>query len=252
MRDRFGAFNPEVVLQPINALLGDANALLDRLNARILLGGLHDQLQIMERSLQQLSPGDLLRPLQEPFNLVMATLNRLDPASWVAPLNTLYDQIDRVIDLIDMVPLLTDLDRQQRELLSSVRTTILTAFDELDLPEPLQSFFADMRPLLELITEAIFGDPDTQLKQIGLSIHDKVNLETLFVPLDAAFLRLFHMVETVPAADLTATMNTIRQTLGVGLEVLNPQAIIGQLRAGYGRLQELAHDDQSACCQSHF
>ena len=158
----------------------------------------------------------------------------------MAPLNTLYDQIDRVIDLIDIVPVLTDLDRKQRELLTSVRTTIVTAFDQLDLPEPLQGFFTDMRPLLELITEAIFGDPDTQLKQISLSIRDTVNLETLFVPLDTAFLRLIHMVETVPAADLTATMNTIRQTLGAGLEVLNPQSIIGQLRAGYGRLQELA------------
>jgi hypothetical protein len=240
LRDQFGAFNPEVVLQPINTLLGDANALLDRLNARILLGGLHDQLQTMERTLQQLTPGDLLKPLEEPFALVIATLNRLDPTTWLAPLNTLYDQIDRVIDLIDIVPVLTDLDRKQRELLTSVRTTILTAFDQLDLPEPLKGFFADMRPLLELVTEAIFGDPDTQLKQISLSIRDKVNLETLFVPLDAAFLRLVHMVETVPDADLTAAMNTIRQTLGTGMEVLNPQSIIGQLRAGYGRLQELA------------
>ena len=51
LRDRFGAFNPEVVLQPINTLLGDANALLDRFNARILLGGLHGQLQTMEHTL---------------------------------------------------------------------------------------------------------------------------------------------------------------------------------------------------------
>ena len=35
-------------------------------------------------------------------------------------------------------------------------------------------------------------------------------------------------------------MNTIRQSIGVGLDVLNPQTMITQMRAGYGRLLELA------------
>jgi hypothetical protein len=240
LRDKFGAFNPEMVLQPINTLLGDANALLDRLNARTLLGGLYDQLHAMEGALQALAPGRLLDPLQAPFDTLVATVNRLDPATWVAPLHTLYNQIDRFIDLIDIVPVLADLDTRQRELLQRVRTTILAAFDQVDLPEPLNGFFTEMRPILELMTEAIFGDPDTQLKQLSLSVRDRLSLGTLFAPLDNAFLRLVHMVETVPAADLTAAMNTIRQTLGSGLDGLNPQTIIGQLRAGYGRLQELA------------
>ena len=197
-------------MQPINTLLEDANALLDKLNARLLLGRLYAQLNVMEGTLNKLAPGDLLKPLEEPFPTVSATLNRLDRVAWMAPLNALYDEINHVIDLINIVPVLTDLDRKQRELLTSVRNTILSAYDLVELPEPLKSFFADMHPVLELITEAIFGDPDTPLKQHSLPIRDQVNLETLSEPLDAAFLRLMRMVETVPAADLTAAMNTIR------------------------------------------
>ena len=48
------------------------------------------------------------------------------------------------------------------------------------------------------------------------------------------------MIEKVPPDELTAAMNAIRQSIGVGLEVLNPQTLIAQLRAGYGRLQEMA------------
>ncbi len=71
-------------------------------------------------------------------------------------------------------------------------------------------------------------------------MRDQVQLGTLFAPLDDLFLRLVTMLERIPAAELTSAMNTIRQSVGVGLDVLNPQSMITQLRAGYGRLQELA------------
>jgi hypothetical protein len=65
-------------------------------------------------------------------------------------------------------------------------------------------------------------------------------LGALFAPLDEAFLRLVAMLEKAPPAELTAAMNVIRQSVGVGLDVLDPQALITQLRAGQGRLQEIA------------
>jgi len=240
VRDKVVVFNPTVVLQPINGALDQANSLLDKVNARTLLGPLYAQITAMERMVQELAPGRLLDPLQPAYSDLLGLLNRLDPAQWVAPLNDLYAQIDRLIDIVDITPVMDELDRKQRELLGKARDAILSAFDGFNLPAPLDGFLDTMRPLLELVTEAIFGDPDTQLKEIGLSIRDRVNLGTLFVPLDQAFLRVVSMIETVPAADLTGAMNTIRQSVGIGLDVLNPQTMITQMRAGHSRLQELA------------
>jgi hypothetical protein len=164
----------------------------------------------------------------------------LDPAQWVAPLNDLYAQVDRLISIVDITPVMDELDRKQRELLGKARDSLLNGFDALDLPEPLDGFLADMRPIVELMTDAVFGDPDAQLKEISVAIRGRVRLGTLFGPLDAAFMRLVAMIEKVPPDELNAAMNAIRQSIGVGLEVLNPQALIAQLRAGYGRLQEIA------------
>jgi hypothetical protein len=47
-------------------------------------------------------------------------------------------------------------------------------------------------------------------------------------------------LEEVPVNDLTVAMNTIRQSVGIGMEVLNPQNILSRFRSGYGILTELA------------
>ncbi len=240
LRDKIGVFNPDTILQPINTALEAANQLLDKVNARTLLAPLYAQIDTLRGMLEELAPGRLLDPLQGAFDQSLGLLNRLDPAQWVAPLNDLYAQIDRLISVVDITAVMDELDRKQRELLGKARDAVLNGFDALDLPEPLKGFTAEMRPIVELMTDALFGDPDTQLKQIGLAIRSQVRLGTLFAPLDAVFGRLVAMIERVPADELTAAMNAIRESIGVGMEVLNPQTLIAQLRAGYGRLQEIA------------
>lgn len=240
LRDKVLVFDPAAVLEPVNRVLAEASALLDQLNARTLLAPLYAQIASLQELLQALAPGRLLDPLQAPFDAALALLNRLDPAQWVAPLDALYAEVDRLVSLVDITPVLEELDRKQRELLGKARAALLDGFDRLALPAPLDGFLAQMRPVIELFTEAIFGDPDAELKQIGLAIRSQVRLSSLFAPLDAAFGRLLAMLATVPPGDLTAAMNTIRQSIGVGLEVLDPQALITHLRAGQGRLQEMA------------
>ena len=240
LRDKIGVFNPDMILQPIDGALEAANQLLDKVNARTLLAPLYAQIDTLRGMLEGLAPGRLLDPLQEAYDQSLGLLNRLDPAQWVAPLNDLYAQIDRLISVVDITPVMDELDRKERELLGKARDAVLNGFDALDLPEPLKGFTGEMRPIVELMTEALFGDPDTQLKQIGVAIRGQVRLGTLFAPLDEMFGRLVAMVEKAPPDELTAAMNAIRESIGVGLEVLNPQTLIAQLRAGYGRLQEMA------------
>jgi hypothetical protein len=170
----------------------------------------------------------------------MGAVGRLDPAQWVAPLQALYDEIDGLISLIDVTPLLDKLNDLQTELFANIRAVLLDALDGLSLPEPLGGFFAQVRPILEIMTEAVFGDPNTELRQLSLEIRNRVNLSSLFAPLDAAFLELVHLLEELPPDQVTIVMNTIRQSVGIGLEVLNPQAILARFRGAYGRLAELS------------
>src|SRR3712207_7023904 len=53
------------------------------------------------------------------------------------------------------------------------RTAIIDALDAIDLPEPVAGFFEGMRPFLDGVTDAIFGDPDTELKQISTRVKDR-------------------------------------------------------------------------------
>jgi hypothetical protein len=48
------------------------------------------------------------------------------------------------------------------------------------------------------------------------------------------------MIESVPQDELTEAMNTLRETIGAGLDALHPRAIISHFRNGQDRLAELA------------
>jgi hypothetical protein len=237
---RFQVFSPEALLSPVNDLFSEADSLAASLNGQNLLGFLYDLLGDLQASLEALDPGRILDPLQAPYDELMSAVNRLDPAAWVAPLQDLYAEIDEVISLIDVTPLLDELDNLQKELFSNVRTLLLNALDGLNLPEPLGSFFAQVRPVLEIMTDAIFGDPNTELRHLSLEIQNRVNLSSLFAPLDTAFLELVQLLENLPPDQVTTVMNTIRQSVGIGLEALNPQNILSRFRSAYGRLAGLA------------
>ncbi|HEX2739348.1 MAG TPA: hypothetical protein VHM69_02785 [Rubrobacter sp.] len=239
LRDTIEGFDPGQVLGPVGEALDTAGAAVEKVNGQALVRPLQKQVDSLVEKLEEFSPGQVLDPLQAPYDTMMETVNRLDPAQWVAPLNDLYEQIDNVIDLIDVTPLLDELDRMQRELLSNVRTAIMDAFDAIDLPEPFAGFYTGMRPFVEDVTEAIFGDPDTALKQISTRVNTEVSLRRLAEPLDAVFDELIGMVGEIPADDLTDAMNAVRTGLGFGLEALDPDAVIRVFREGQARLVEL-------------
>jgi ElaB/YqjD/DUF883 family membrane-anchored ribosome-binding protein len=96
-----------------------------------------------------------------------------------------------------------------------------------------------MRPFLDGVTDAIFGDPDTELKRISTQVNTELSLRRLAEPLDDVFDALVGMVEAIPPDDLTDAMNTVRSSLGVGLEALDPGAVIRGFREGQARLVEL-------------
>lgn len=239
LRETIEGFDPGQVLGPVGEGLEAVGDAVERVNGQSLVRPLQKQVDDLVERLEGLSPGQVLDPLQAPYDSMMATVNRLDPSEWVAPLNELYDQIDHVIDLVDVTPLLDELDRMQRELLSNVRAAIVDALEAIDLPEPFAGFFAGMRPFLEGVTEAIFGDPDTELKQISTRVNTDLSLRRLAEPLDAVFDEFIGMVGEIPPDDLTDAMNAVRSGLGFGLEALDPDAVILGFREGQARLAGL-------------
>jgi ElaB/YqjD/DUF883 family membrane-anchored ribosome-binding protein len=115
----------------------------------------------------------------------------------------------------------------------------MDALDAVDLPEPFAGFFTGMRPFMEGVTEAIFGDPDTELKQISTRVNTELSLRRLAEPLDAVFDELIGMVGEIPPDALTDAMNAVRSGLGFGLEALDPDAVIRVFREGQARLADL-------------
>lgn len=237
---RFNVFSPDALLAPVNDVLDEGAQLVDGLNGQTLLSFLYDLLEELKSTLQALNPGQLLDPLQAPYNEIMAAVNRLNPAEWLAPLRAVYAEIDRLISLVDITPLMDRLQQMQNDLFANIRTTLLNALDSLNLPEPLGSFFSQLRPVLELMTDALFGDPVASLPQLSLEIRNHVSLSSLFAPLDSVFMQLVNLIEQVPANDLTDVMNAIRVGVGVGLEALDPNNILLRFRSAHSRLAELS------------
>jgi hypothetical protein len=244
LRKQLDTLNPDQVLGPLLTALQDLSKLADKLNGKILLNPLVAQVDKSIQSLNALAPGQLLDPLQAPYAAMMQRVNALDPAQWVAPLRTLYAQIDRFVALIDVTPLLEELDRREKALFGSVRNAIVNALNTLNLPDPFNAFWVEVRAVLEAMTDAIFGDPDVELKRISVDLNTRFRVSSLFEPLDTVFDQLITMIEAIPQDDLTTTLNTIRATIGVGLDALEPSTMLSRMRSGLGRLSNLAPTTQ--------
>lgn len=239
LRGALADLDPGRILDPVGEALRSVESGVGRLNGQALVRPLKEQAAGYEKELERFSPGRLLDPLQEPYDSMMQLVNRLDPDNWVAPLHELYKEIDDLIKLADVTPLLERLDEKQREWFQFCRNEITDALDTIGLPEPLQGFYAGMLPMIEEVTDAIFGDPDTELRRISTQVRTELSLSQLSEPLDEVFDELLRMVESIPEAELTDTVNALRSGLGVGLDALNPDEVIRRLREGHARLVEL-------------
>ncbi|MEB3294390.1 MAG: hypothetical protein VKJ24_14620 [Synechococcales bacterium] len=239
LKDQLSGFNPTVVLKPIQDLLDQAVGFVNQLNGDLIINPLKSQVNQLTGLLTNLQPGRLLQPLQAPYQDMMAVVNQLDPAEWTAPLNLLYGEIEKLIAYIDITPLMVDLEQRRQTLFSQAKTTLLSGLAGLNLPEPLQGFWEGIRAVLEGLTDALLGDPATEVPRISLDLKTRFNLSSLFAPLDAIFDRLLTTLTSIPQTALTNALNTIRSTIGTGLDILNPSTIVQQFRQAQRRLGDL-------------
>ena len=234
------AYDPQKLVGVITGLLDKIVTAANSINARNLLAPVYAQVDHLAAGLNSLAPGALLDPLQGPYDTVKSAVDSLDPAQWLAPLNSVYAEIDKLIGYVDVTPLMEELDRRQRALLKSARDSILAAVDNLHLPDPLSGFAATLRPLVEAVTDGLFGAPDEALPTLATTVRAHISIGTLFQPLDQLFDKLVGMLAGVPAQALTDAMNAIRAGAGAGLDQVDPQRIVARLRALEGRLEDVA------------
>jgi ElaB/YqjD/DUF883 family membrane-anchored ribosome-binding protein len=234
-------FSPTKALQPLDDLLGQAAAQAAQVNATVLLRPLYAEVDNLAGRLAALSPDQLLDPLQAPYDALMAAVNRIDPAHWVAPLRALYADIDRLIGLVDVTPLFDQLDQRRKDLLGQVRSALLAALAGLSLPAPLSSLLDVLRPFLEGVTDALVGGGlATEVPRLSTDLSAAVDVRTPLQMLDAPFDQLIQMLETVPQDAVTQALDTLRASVGAGLDALDPRTILQDFDSGRARLAALA------------
>ena len=239
-RRRVGTLDGASLAAPVTGLLDEVGNTVLAINGAVVVAPLEKLLDELLAKARTVSPGAILEPLQEPYQRMLQTIERANPDVWVEPLRVLHAEIERLIKLVDITPLLSTLEQKQRDLFAQARQAIADAVSAVHLPAPLDTFHAQMTTLIVGITDAIFADPDGTLRQINLSLSASMRPSTLFDPLDQAFDRLLAAVETLPADDVLRALEAIRQGLGAALPAMDPANIVRGMRVAQGRLAALS------------
>jgi len=236
VKQQVDQFSPQRLVQELLSILDQATQTVAQLDGRRVMQPLYGELDQLASLLGAARPGALLDPLQAPYQTVMGGVEQLDPDRLVAPLNGIYARVHELIDKVNVVPVLEELDRREKALLTEVRQSIIAGLEALQLPPPLDAFYAQVRPVLEGLTEALLADPSVELRRIGLDLSTRFKPSDLLAPLDQVHGRLVEMLRGVPAADLEAAFNALRVGLGQGLPAIDPQRLTLALRGGRGEL----------------
>ena len=245
-RRRIGGLDGSALAAPVNSLLDQVGERVLALNGSLVVAPLEELLAQLLAKAQALSPAALLEPLEQPYARVLQTIERANPAVWVEPLRVLHGEINRLIDLIDITPLLTALAEKERQVFAQLRQQLVGALDAVDLPPPLDAFYAQMKALVVGLSDAVFSDPELALRQVNLAMADSLRPSALFAPLDQAFDRLLAALEALPEDDIVAALEALRQGLGAALPALDPARLIATLRAGLEAKLALSSADAAA------
>jgi hypothetical protein len=240
LRRRIGGLDGSSLVAPVTGLLDQVGNAVQGINGTMIVAPLQQLVDNLMARMQTLSPGAILDPLQDPYNRMMRTIQRASPDVWVQPLRALYAEIDRLIALVDITPLLTTLEQKEKDLFAQARKTISDALDAVHLPAPLDTFYAQLKAVVLVLTEAIFADPDGTLQQVNLTLSGSVSPSTLFQPLDRAFDRLMAVIDTLPADQVLAALEAIRKGIGAALPAMDPANIVAAMRAAQGRIAALS------------
>jgi hypothetical protein len=239
-RRRIGGLDASSLAAPITGLLDKVGNTVQGINGTVVVAPLQKLIDDLLGKLQSLSPEAILDPLQQPYDRMMQTIQRANPDVWVQPLRALHAEIDRLINLIDITPLLTALEQKEKDLFAQAQQAVATSLDAVKLPAPLDVFYGQIKTLVLGLTDAIFGNPDGALRQFNLSLSGTIHPSTLFQPLDQAFDRLMAVVDTLPPDQLLAALEAIRKGIGAALPVLNPANIVATMREAQGRIAALS------------
>jgi hypothetical protein len=233
---RIGGLDGASLAAPVTGLLDQVGKAVQGINGTMMTAPLEKLVDELTAKARALSPGAILDPLQDPYKRMMQTIQRANPDVWVTPLRTLHAEIDRLIELVNITPLLTTLEQKEKELFAQAQQAIAGALDAAHLPAPLDGFYGEMKAIVLALTDTLFGDPDGTLRKVNLSLTEKMKPSSLFQPLDLAFDKLLAAINKRPAQDLLTAFEAIRTGLGAALPAINPDNMLQAMREAEGRV----------------
>lgn len=240
LRRAFSELDPAQLLDPVTGAFARVDGALGRLDAGSLLAPVRAEVAAVETRLAALSPGSLLAPLSGPYDTVVAAVAALDPTRWGAALEDLHSQLAALVDRVDVGPLFARLDERRTSLLATARQTLTSGLEQLELPPPLDGWFATVRVLLDEVTALLFSDPGEGLRQLAARVTDDFALSSLYEPLENAFDELLSTLQQLPTGPLLEAATEVRDGIVTVLDLLEPERLLARLRAAHRRLVEAA------------
>lgn len=240
LRRVFSELDPQQLLAPVSGAFADVEAALGRLDAGSLLAPVRAEVAQVEERIAAIAPGALLAPLEGPYDSVVAAVAALDPTRWGEALEDLHAQLAGLIDRVDVGPLFAELDQRRRDLLAAARQALTSGLEQLELPAPLDGWFATVRVLLDEVTGLLFTDPGGGMRQLASRVTTDFAPSSLYQPLESAFEELLATLEQVPAATLLEAATEVRDGIVALLDLLEPERLVARLRAAHRRLVDAA------------
>jgi len=239
------AFDPETLLQPLLQPYTEILGKLDQLQAEQLINPIKQKLDEVIRSLeQQIKPETLLQPLQQGYDQLVAAFERLSPEQLRAPLDEIYDKIKELLDKIDLSPVFAQITQLETELFDELKSLVLDAINELNLPEPLPGFLASLVPLIDALSPTTIRDPAAALESLGSTVAGSFRPGDMLAPLDRLYQRLVAALNTIPAERLVAAFTRLRDELGRALDLIDPAnlsaAVANRATAALATLDQIA------------
>jgi hypothetical protein len=217
------AFDPETLLQPLLQPYAEIFGKLDQLQAEQLIEPIRQKLDKVVQSLeQQVGPETLFQPLQQGYDQFMAAFETLSPEGLRAPLDVIYDTIEELLDKIDLSPVFDQITQLETELFDEVKSLVLGAIDDLNLPEPLPEFLTSLVSLIDVLSPATIRDPAAALESLGSTVAGSFRPGDMLAPLEGLYQRLLAALDTIPTEQLLAAFTRLRDELGHGLDLIDP------------------------------